>query len=173
MVAERRDYVALDWVAAEIGDTLVQARAALDAYLNNPGDIIQLRFCLTYIHQVYGTLKMVEFAGAALLAEEMETTAHALLADELQGEARNDALTTLQHALTRLPDYLQQLQQQRVDRPTARRHADYRVGDFQPGADRARPARPGYGDRRRRAGAGGRQAAPDVPDGDAELPARS
>ncbi|EEF24334.1 conserved hypothetical protein, partial [Ricinus communis] len=51
MVAERRDYVALDWVAAEIGDTLVQAGAALDAYLNNPGDTTQLRFCLTYVHQ--------------------------------------------------------------------------------------------------------------------------
>ncbi|MET0377590.1 MAG: Hpt domain-containing protein, partial [Spongiibacteraceae bacterium] len=119
MVAERRDYVALDWVAAEIGDTLTQATAALDSYLGNSGDITQLRFCLTYIHQVYGTLKMVEFAGAALLAEEMETTAHALLADSLPAAARADALQALKVALARLPVYLQQLQKERVDRPTA------------------------------------------------------
>ncbi len=119
MVAERRDYVALDWVAAEIGDTLTQAAAALDSYLDNNGDITQLRFCLTYIHQVYGTLKMVEFAGAALLAEEMETTAHALLADTVPATARDDALQALKVALARLPIYLQQLQKERVDRPTA------------------------------------------------------
>ena len=119
MVAERRDYVALDWVAAEIGDTLSQATAALDAYLENPGDVTRLRFCLTYIHQVYGTLKMVEFAGAALLAEEMETTAHALLAETVPSADRQDALQALKTALARLPVYLQQLQKERVDRPTA------------------------------------------------------
>src|SRR5690606_23835095 len=119
MVAERRDYVAVDWDAAELGDTLGQAAAALNAYLENPDDTTQLRFCLAYVHQVYGTLKMVEFAGAALLAEEIETTAHALLTGTVPADARDDALASLKTALTRLPAYLQQLQQERTDRPTA------------------------------------------------------
>lgn len=79
MVAERRDYVALEWVAGEITETLAQATTALNDYLENRDDATKLRFCLTYIHQVYGTLKMVEFAGAALLAEEMEEVVQALL----------------------------------------------------------------------------------------------
>jgi chemosensory pili system protein ChpA (sensor histidine kinase/response regulator) len=119
MVAERRDYVALDWVAAELGDTLNQAATALNAWLENTDDTTQLRFCLAYVHQVYGTLKMVEFAGAALLAEEIETTAHALLTGTIPTDARYDTAAALKTALTRLPAYLQQLQRERTDRPTA------------------------------------------------------
>ena len=119
MVAERRDYVALDWVAAELKDTLSQALTALNQYRENTDDTTQLRFCLAYIHQVYGTLKMVEFAGAALLSEEIETTAHALLTGAIAGSVREDVLVALTTALTRLPAYLQQLQKERKDRPTA------------------------------------------------------
>ncbi len=45
---------------------------ALEAFVDNPHDRSRLGFCRTYVHQVYGTLQMVEFYGAALLAEEME-----------------------------------------------------------------------------------------------------
>lgn len=117
MVAERRDYIALEWVANEITETLAQAATALDEYLQHREDTTRLRFCSTYIHQVYGTLKMVEFAGAALLTGEMEEVAQALLSNKIAEAQRDDALLALKAALTALPGYLQQLLVQRSDAP--------------------------------------------------------
>ena len=117
MVAERRDYIALEWVANEITETLAQSTAAFDEYLQHRDDTTRLRFCLTYIHQVYGTLKMVEFAGAALLTGEMEEVVQALLSNTINEAQRDDALLALKAALTKLPNYLQQLLAQRRDAP--------------------------------------------------------
>ena len=78
-MGDRHDYVALEWVKGEIAETLKQARQALEAFVENPQDATRMRFCQTYVHQVHGTLQMVEFYGAALLAEEMEQLTQALL----------------------------------------------------------------------------------------------
>ena len=94
-MVERRDYVALDWVAGEIGDTLTQAVQALEAYISNRDDATKLRFCLTHIHQVHGTLKMVEFFGAALLAEEIEKVAESLSKGQIHDSHIDDALQVL------------------------------------------------------------------------------
>ena len=58
----------------EIAETLKQARQALEAFVENPQDSTRMSFCLTYVHQVHGTLQMVEFFGAALLAEEWSSS---------------------------------------------------------------------------------------------------
>ena len=73
-----QDYIALEWVKGEIEETLQQAQQALEAYVENPQDKSRLKFCLSYLHQIHGTLQMVEFYGAALLAEEMEAIAAAI-----------------------------------------------------------------------------------------------
>ena len=78
-MGDNRSYAALDWVIGEIGETLKQARQSLEAYVENTDDTTRIRFCLTHIHQVHGSLQMVEFYGAALLAEEMEHLAQALM----------------------------------------------------------------------------------------------
>ncbi len=71
-MSDQHDYVALEWVKDEIADTLRQARQALDG-LDEPEHAGQnIAECLACIHQVHGSLQMVEFYGAALLAEEME-----------------------------------------------------------------------------------------------------
>ncbi len=118
-MAERRDFIALEWVAGEIAETLKQAHAALAGYREARDDISRLRFCLAYIHQVSGTLRMVEFAGAGLLAEELEATAQALLAGRVPALARDDAVAALDAGLGFLPDYITRLQQERRDRPVA------------------------------------------------------
>ena len=100
-MGDRHDYVALDWVKGEISETLNQARQALEAFVENPGDSTRLRFCLTYIHQVHGTLQMVEFYGAALLAEEMEKLAQALMHGSASREG--EALDVLMQAILQLP----------------------------------------------------------------------
>ena len=114
-MAERRDYVALDWVSGEIEATLGQACQALEAYVADPQDITRLRFCLTYAHQVHGTLRMVEFHGAALYAREIELLAQALLDGEL--EEKTEALETMMSALLHLPSYLGRVRRARRDLP--------------------------------------------------------
>ncbi|MFO7703685.1 MAG: Hpt domain-containing protein, partial [Halopseudomonas sp.] len=114
-MGDRHDYVALDWVKGEISETLNQARQALEAFVENPGDSTRLRFCLTYIHQVHGTLQMVEFYGAALLAEEMEKLAQALMHGSASREG--EALEVLMQAILQLPTYLDRVQSGRRDLP--------------------------------------------------------
>ncbi len=99
---------ALGWVRAELEETLKQARQALEAYVEDPADTAQLQFCASYLHQVRGTLQMLELYGAAMLAEEMERVVQALLEDRV-GQ-REDAYEVLMRALLQLPDYLERLQ---------------------------------------------------------------
>ena len=109
------DYVALDWVKDEIEVTLKQAQQALEAFSDNPQDTTRMRFCLTYLHQVHGTLQMVEFFGASLLAEEMEMLAQAILNQEtVNSEAAQGVLL---QATFQLPTYLDRVKQDRKDMP--------------------------------------------------------
>ena len=113
--SQSQDWVALDWVRGEIIDTLAQARQSLEAYVENSQDDTRLRFCQNYIHQVHGTLEMVEFYGAALLAEEMENLTRELLENNPAG--REEALEILMQAILQLPAYLEQVQVGRCDIP--------------------------------------------------------
>jgi chemosensory pili system protein ChpA (sensor histidine kinase/response regulator) len=114
-MADHHDYLALDWVRGEIQETLSQAQQTLESYVENPEDSSRMRFCQTYLHQVLGTLKMVEFYGAALLAEEMEKLAEALLGKRVVNEA--DAQEILMRAILQLPPYLDRVQSSRRDLP--------------------------------------------------------
>ncbi|QJD60048.1 response regulator [Pseudomonas sp. gcc21] len=114
-MGDRHDYVALDWVKGEISETLGQARQALEAFVENPEDSTRLRFCLTYIHQVHGTLQMVEFYGAALLAEEMEQLAQSLMHGTASREG--EALEVLMQSILQMPAYLDRVQSGRRDLP--------------------------------------------------------
>ena len=114
-MGDRHDYVALEWVKGEIAETLKQARQALEAFVENPQDPTRMRFCLTYVHQVHGTLQMVEFYGAALLAEEMEQLAQALMEGRVSNQG--EALEVLMQAILQLPAYLERIQSARRDLP--------------------------------------------------------
>lgn len=114
-MGDRHDYVALEWVKGEIAETLKQARQALEAFVENPQDPTRMRFCLTYVHQGQGTLQMVEFYGAALLAEEMEQLVQALLDGRVPNQG--EALEVLMQAILQLPVYLDRIQTARRDLP--------------------------------------------------------
>lgn len=114
-MGDRHDYVALEWVKGEIAETLNQARQALEAFVENREDSTRLSFCLTYVHQVHGTLQMVEFYGAALLAEEMERLAQALLENRVADQS--EALQILMQAILQLPVYLDRVHSTRTDLP--------------------------------------------------------
>ena len=109
------DFTTLGWVKPQIDETLAQARQALEAYVEDSADASQLRFCATWLHQVQGTLRMVELYGASMLAEEMEALAQALLDDEAPD--RDEAYTVLMRGLVQLPDYLERVQAGHKDIP--------------------------------------------------------
>lgn len=110
-----QNYQALDWVQSEIEQTLKQAQQALEAFVENPDDSTRMRFCLTHLHQIYGTLKIVEFYGATLLAEEMEQLAQAFLAGAITSS--DDAVQILMQAILQLPVYLDQVKSERKEEP--------------------------------------------------------
>ncbi|MCX4026665.1 Hpt domain-containing protein [Endozoicomonas sp. SM1973] len=114
-MGDRHDYVALDWVKPEIDEELKRARQALEAFVENPQDLTRMRFCLNHIHHVHGTLQMVEFYGAALLAEEMEALAQALLNNTAR--SITEAQEVLMQSILQLPMYLDRVQSGRRDLP--------------------------------------------------------
>jgi len=105
----------LGWVKTEIDETLKQARLALESYAENTADESQLRFCATYLHQVLGTLQMVELDGAAMLAREAEALAEAMLGGGAPADA--ETIETLIRGILTLPEYLARLQAGQPDAP--------------------------------------------------------
>jgi chemosensory pili system protein ChpA (sensor histidine kinase/response regulator) len=114
-MGDKRNYAALDWVIGEIGETLKDARQSLEAYVEDPRDTARIRFCLTHIHQVHGSLQMVEFHGASLFAEEMEALAEALMHGQVTNE--KEAQEALMRSLLQLPLYLDQVKTYHDDHP--------------------------------------------------------
>ncbi len=102
------DLGTLGWVKDEIDETLKQARLALEAFVEHRSDEAKLRLCASYLHQVSGTLKMVEVDALADLVGEAEASVQALLATT---EApREEALEPLVRALLLFPDILDRVQ---------------------------------------------------------------
>jgi chemosensory pili system protein ChpA (sensor histidine kinase/response regulator) len=114
-MTDNHNFLALDWVKSEIEETLKQAQQALEAYIVTPSDTAKLRFCLAYLHQVFGTLQMVEFYGAAMLAEEMEKLCLSLVNHKVTHRER--AHHALIEAMLQLPAYLERLQVAKKDTP--------------------------------------------------------
>lgn len=114
-MGDKRNFAVLEWVIGEINDTLNEARNALEAYVENPKDSTRMRFCLTHIHQVHGSLQMVEFHGASLLAEEMEQLAQAIVNNNVSNGP--EAHEVLMRSLLQLPTYLEHVKLQKEDHP--------------------------------------------------------
>ena len=109
------DFTTLQWVKPELDETLSTAREALESYVENPDDREVMRSCTRHLHQVHGTLRMVELYGAALVTAEMETLSIALLEDHIP--YREEAYAALMRGLMQLPDYLERLSSGHRDVP--------------------------------------------------------
>lgn len=114
-MGNHHDSIALDWVRGEIQDTLTQGQHALESYVENRDDTARLRFCLNYLHQVHGTLQMVELYGAALLTEEMEKLTQAVLDNSVTNV--DEAVNVLMQSILQLPQYLEHLGSSQDDFP--------------------------------------------------------
>ncbi|BFI96923.1 MAG: hypothetical protein RSP_24330 [Rhodanobacter sp.] len=101
------DFTTLQWVRPELEQTLSDARESLESYVGNPSDAGAMRVCADCLHQVQGTLRMVELPGPAMVATEMELLAIALLQNKVV--QREDAYAAMMRGLMQLPDYLERV----------------------------------------------------------------
>ncbi len=105
------DLGTLGWVKEEIDETLKKARQALEAFTENRADDARLRLCASYLHQIAGTLKMVEFDNLAELIGEAEALAEELLASaDAPSPARLEPLVRF---VLSMPDVLDAAQSRR------------------------------------------------------------
>ncbi|GMR17732.1 MAG: hypothetical protein BMS9Abin33_0125 [Gammaproteobacteria bacterium] len=109
------DLGTLSWVKTEIDESLKQARQALESFAENQDDESHLRFCGTHLHQVVGTLEMVQLDGAAMLAKEIEALIQALLDENIKPD--DSIFDYLTRGILTLPDYLSRLQVGQPDVP--------------------------------------------------------
>ncbi|MET0118821.1 MAG: Hpt domain-containing protein [Sedimenticola sp.] len=115
-MSEAQDYSTLKWIRGELDSSLATARRALDDYFEEVGDSEELiGECIQHLHQVLGTLQMVQIYGAAMLAEEMEQVAIALRDNKLT--RREEAAEALMLGLIQLSDYLEKLESGTQDQP--------------------------------------------------------
>lgn len=105
------------WIKSDLDGVLVRARQALEAYVEDRADKSALAHCLEHLHQIQGTLRVVEVYGAAMLAEEMEAVAKEVYRDDAQPS--DDVFEVLMRALLQLPDYLERVVNGRRDMPLA------------------------------------------------------
>ncbi len=109
------EFTALNWVKQALDATLAQARDSLEAYVEDPGYLEPMRECVAHLHQVQGTLRMVELYGAAMVVENMERLAEGLVANTIK--QRDEGYSVLMRGLVQLPDYLERLQSGHKDIP--------------------------------------------------------
>ena len=108
-------HAALGWVKPELDETLRQVRNEVEYYAEDPSDASRMRICAGYLHQVQGTLRMVELYAPAMVAEELEQLANAIGAGQVAD--RDEACATLMRGSVLLPDYLERLQNGHRDIP--------------------------------------------------------
>ncbi|QQP98375.1 Hpt domain-containing protein [Lysobacter enzymogenes] len=105
---EAIDTTTLGWIKPELDETLRQARQEIEAFAEDPADAARMRACAAHLHQVHGTLRMVELYAPAMVAEEMERLALALQQGNVHD--RDEACAALMRGVVLLPDYLERLQ---------------------------------------------------------------
>src|SRR3984885_5763213 len=99
----------LHTVAREISVALADGRAALEAHVEQPGNVDLLERCRHELHQVQGVLRLLEIYGAALLAEEMEQVARYLIGLGTERKNQDEALDALMRSMVQLPGYLERV----------------------------------------------------------------
>ena len=114
-LSDQSDFTTLHWVKAELDDALSKARQALESYVEDSRDTYVMHTCAADLHQVHGTLRMVELYGAAMVVGEMEQLVAALISDRVAN--RDEAYAALMRGMMQMPDYLERLQSGHRDVP--------------------------------------------------------
>ena len=105
-----QEHFALDWIKDDLVESLDEARTALDQYAQS-AEQMRMRTCLTNLHQVHGTLIMLELEGVSLLAEHLEQLAQWMLDDKCPEDHQDIACQYLMQGILEMPGYLAALQE--------------------------------------------------------------
>jgi chemosensory pili system protein ChpA (sensor histidine kinase/response regulator) len=105
---EAIEYSALGWIKPELDETLRLVGVEVEGFAEDPSDSSRMRVCAELLHQVQGTLRMVELYAPAMVAEEMEQLAIAM--QHGQAPDHEGACSALLRGVVLLPDYLERLQ---------------------------------------------------------------
>ncbi|MDO5609627.1 MAG: Hpt domain-containing protein, partial [Pseudomonadota bacterium] len=108
VLRDAMDHATLGWIRPELDAVLLQVRQEVESQIEDGADPSGMRAVAAQLHQVQGSLKMVELYAPAMAAGEMELLALAL-ADGAT-EARDEACAVLMRGAMQLPDYLERLQ---------------------------------------------------------------
>ncbi len=114
---EKPDYATLRWVKEGLDETIQLARRALESYEEAGFQGNALGTFLERIHQLLGTLRMVQVYGGAMLVEEMEAVGQLMQQGALAGDER--LAESLMLGLVQLPGYLERLERGEPDIPLA------------------------------------------------------
>ena len=114
-MSDVQDHSVLKWIRGELDSSLELARHALESYVDESGPETELDGCIAQLHQVRGTLQLMQLYGAAMLAEEMELVAKAL--GSLGEKRRKESAEALMVGLAQLPEYLEKIESGSVDSP--------------------------------------------------------
>ncbi|MEM7406739.1 MAG: Hpt domain-containing protein [Pseudomonadota bacterium] len=98
------DRASLEWVQADIEESLRQARTSLETFADDPAEGEALRVCADTLHGVRGVLEMLEVYGVSLLFDEMGGVIDGLMAGAVS--RRDDACEVLMHGIVQVPEYL-------------------------------------------------------------------
>ncbi|WP_223671124.1 Hpt domain-containing protein [Kangiella shandongensis] len=112
---ENQTKVAFNWVKEEVETTLEQAQQAISAYADDESDKTQIHFCANCMHQISGTMQILEFSGASLLAQEMEKLAEAI--GDGGVESNEVAYEEFLSAALKLRSYLARYSEGKADLP--------------------------------------------------------
>jgi chemosensory pili system protein ChpA (sensor histidine kinase/response regulator) len=108
-----RELFALEWVKSEILGTLDSARQSLEAYAEFGRDETRMRVCLTGLHQVHGSLVMLELPGIALLSDHLERLSQAVLDGKFENV--EPACQLLMQGVLEMPVRLERIQEGHPD----------------------------------------------------------
>lgn len=111
------DHATLQWVQGDIEETLTQARAALEKFSEDSHSSHYVQSCADSLHSVHGVLEMLEYYGACLLLEEMESLCRILQNAEVD-DANEEMCELLLRSILHLGEYLNYLRAGHQDTPT-------------------------------------------------------
>ncbi len=111
------DHATLQWVQGDIEETLTQARSALEKFSEDSHCSHYVQSCADALHSVHGVLEMLEYYGACLLLEEMESLCRMLQRAEVDG-ANEEMCELLLRSILQLGEYLNYLRAGHQDTPT-------------------------------------------------------
>ncbi len=97
----------LEWISAELSNSLRDASGALERFVEAPEQREPLGDVVTELQRILGALRVVEVAGAALLAEEMVYVAAALEQGAIKDS--REGLEALSRSIVQLPAYLDRI----------------------------------------------------------------